>query len=313
MRFSIPLIASSLIFLAGCKNPEGPPPKPDLTGRKAKILATTGMIADAARSIGGEHVDVDCLMGPGIDPHLYVASPGDLSRIESADLVLYNGLHLEGKMSDLFEDRAKRAWTVPVADKLPDLREAEEGIQGSHDPHVWFDVKLWSKAVEKIRDTLIEIDPAHTKEYQANAASYLSELDSLDREVRTKIQRIPETSRVLITAHDAFGYFGRAYGMEVKGLQGVSTATDTSGRDVQALANLIGTRKIKAVFAETSVPSKGMEAVLQAVRSKFKGFEVKLAAEELYSDALGKPGSKGETYVGMVRHNVDAIVHALGE
>jgi len=313
MRILLVALLGVVLGVSGCKKTEGPLPKPDLSGRKAKILATTGMIADAARAVGGEHIEVDCLMGPGIDPHLFVASPGDLSRIENSDLVLFNGVHLEGKMSDLFEERAKRAWTIGVADELPGLRDAEEGFEGSHDPHVWFDVKLWMKVVEKVRDTLIEIDPAHTESYRSNAASYLRELESLDREVRTKIQRIPEQSRVLITAHDAFGYFGRAYGMEVKGLQGVSTAADTSGKDVQALADLIGSRKIKAVFAETSVPSKGMEAVLRAVRSKYKGFEVKLAEEELYSDALGQPGSKGETYIGMVRHNVDAIVKALAE
>ncbi len=313
MRILLAGLFGVVLCLSGCKKTEGPLPKPDLSGRKAKILATTGMIADAARAVGGKHIEVDCLMGPGIDPHLFVASPGDLSRIENSDLVLYNGVHLEGKMSDLFEERAKRAWTIGVADDLPDLREAEEGFEGTHDPHVWFDVKLWMRVVEKIRDTLIDIDPKNGESYRANSENYLRELESLDREVRTKIQSIPEQSRVLITAHDAFGYFGRAYGIEVNGLQGVSTVATPSVKDVQALADLIGSRKIKAVFAETSVPSKGMEAVLRAVRSKYKGFEVKLAEEELYSDALGLPGSKGETYIGMVRHNVDAIVKALGE
>jgi manganese/zinc/iron transport system substrate-binding protein len=301
----------SLSFLAaGCQKLNGDPAPPDLTNRKARVLATTGMIADAARVVGGEYVEVDCLMGPGIDPHQFVASPRDLGRIEGADLVLFNGLHLEGKMTDVLE---KRSRTVAVAEHLPDLRQAEEGFEGTHDPHVWFDVRLWMKVVEKVRDTLADLDPAHAEQYRANAVKYLQELDVLDKAVREKVARVPSDRRVLISAHDAFGYFGRAYGFEVRGLQGVSTAGDTSARDVQELADLIGTRRIKAVFAETSVPDKGMQAVMQAVRSKFKGFEVRLAEDKLYSDALGQPGSGGETYVGMVRHNVDAIVKALGE
>ncbi len=313
MRKLLVFLAIAALILPGCRKPTGKLQPPDLNGRPAKILATTGMIADAARAIGGEYVHVDCLMGPGVDPHKYVPNPNDLNRIASADLVLYNGLHLEGKMSDVFEARAATNWTVGVAEELPDLRQAEEGFEGTHDPHVWFDVTLWMKAVEKVRDTLIEIDAAHEPQYRANATLYLSQLADLDKEVRSKLATIPKPKRVLITAHDAFGYFGRAYDIEVHGLQGISTAGDTSSRDVQALAELIGTRRIKAVFAETSVPSKGMEAVMQAVRSKFKGFEVKLAEDELYSDALGPVGSTGETYIGMVRHNVDAIVRALSE
>jgi manganese/zinc/iron transport system substrate-binding protein len=201
---------------------------------------------------------------------------------------------------------------VAVAAGLPDLRPAEEGFDAP-DPHVWFDVRLWMKVVERVRDALADLDPAHADQYRANAAGYLQELDALDKEVRETLARVPGERRVLITAHDAFGYFGRAYGFEVRGLQGVSTAGDTSSRDVQELADLIGTRKVRAVFAETSVPDKGMQAVMQAVRSKYKGFEVRLAADKLYSDALGAPGSGGETYAGMVRHNVNAIVKALGD
>jgi len=271
------------------------------------------MIADATQVVGGDRVRVDCLMGPGVDPHLFVPRPDHLTRIQQAHLVLYNGLHLEGKMTDVFAERAKSQWTVGVAEGLPDLRQAEEGFEGTHDPHVWFDVRLWMKVVEKIRDTLVEIDPLHADVYRSNATQYLNQLTALDSEVREKIARVPIERRVLITAHDAFGYFGRAYSFEVRGLQGVSTAGDTSGRDVQELADLIGTRKIKAVFTETSVPDKGMKAVMEAVRSKYKGFEVRLAEDKLYSDALGIPGSGGETYIGMVRHNVNAIVKSLAE
>jgi manganese/zinc/iron transport system substrate-binding protein len=313
MRSLLICLAAVCLFVAGCKKSDGRPARPDLANRKAKILATTGMIADAARAVGGEYVEVDCLMGPGVDPHLFVASPRDLARIESADLVLYNGLHLEGKMTDLFEQRSKTTWTVGVAEGLPDLLDAEEGFEGTHDPHVWFDVRLWMKVVEKVRDTLADLDPAHAEQYRANAGKYLTELEELDRQVREDVARIPSDRRVLISAHDAFRYFGRAYGFEVRGLQGVSTAGDTSVRDVQELADLIGSRRIKAVFAETSVSDKGMQAVRSAVRQKYKGFDVRISDEQLYSDALGEPGSPGATYPGMVRHNVGAIARALAD
>jgi manganese/zinc/iron transport system substrate-binding protein len=309
------LLLLTLAFLAGsgCRKPTGELPRPDLSNRPARVLATTGMIADATQAVGGEFVQVDCLMGPGVDPHKYVPTPNDLNRITAADLVLYNGLHLEGKMTDVFAARAQTAWTTAVAEGLPDLREAEEGFEGTHDPHVWFDVSLWMKVVEKIRDTLCDLDPAHADRYRANASGYLNQLADLDREVREKVDRLSKSKRVLITAHDAFGYFGRAYDFEVFGLQGVSTTSDASSSDVQALADLIGSRRVKALFAETSVSNKGMQAVQQAVRSKYKGFEVKIAEDELYSDALGIPGTPGATYIGMVRHNVDAIVKALGD
>ncbi len=303
----------ALLTGTGCRKTNGDLPRPDLSNRPAKVLATTGMIADAVKAVGQEHVQVDCLMGPGVDPHKYVPTPNDLNRITSADLVLYNGLHLEGKMTDVFAARAKTAWTAAVAEGLPNLREAEEGFEGVHDPHVWFDVIMWMKVVEKIRDTLADLDPAHADQYRSNASTYLTQLADLDREVREKIGRVSKPKRVLITAHDAFGYFGRAYEFEVLGLQGISTTSEAGSPDVQALANTIGTRGIKAVFAETSVSNKGILAVLQAVRAKYKGFEPKVAEEELYSDALGPPGSPGETYIGMVRHNVDTIVRALAD
>src|SRR5262249_14470754 len=253
------------------------------------------------------------LRGTGVDPHRYAPAPNDLVRIKNAHLTLYNGLHLEGKMTDIFEVRAQNTWTVAVAEDLPDLRAAEEGFEGTKDPHVWFDVRMWMKVVEKVRDTLCDIDPPHTDTYQANASTYLRQLESLDNEVRLKLSKVPESRRGLITAPGAVGYLCRGDGFEGRALQGVSTAGDTSGRDVQDLADLIGTRKIKAVFTETSVPDKGMRAVQEAVRSKYKGFMVRVAEDQLYSDALGEPGTPGETYVGMVRHNVDAMVRALGD
>jgi manganese/zinc/iron transport system substrate-binding protein len=308
MRYSLLALLLSITLL-GCKQSRDPSAKPNFNGRLVKVLATTGMIADAAQAIGGENVEVNCLMGPGIDPHRYLPTARDLTHIRQADLVLYNGLHLEGKMTDVLANRGH--WTVGVAEGLEGLRNAEEGFEGAHDPHVWFDVKLWMKVVEKIRDSLVDIDPTHATDYRERAEKYLVQLAKLDEEVRHKIHSLPETQRVLITAHDAFGYFGRAYGIEVRGLQGVSTATDTSGKNVQELAELIGSRKIKAIFAETSVSDKGMLAVRQAVREKYSGFDVRLAEQQLYSDALGETNGPAGTYIGMVTHNVDAIVKAL--
>lgn len=296
---------------SGCRKPTGELPRPDLTNRKAKVFATTGMIADAVKNVGGEYVEVDCLMGPGVDPHRYIPTPADHTRLDKADIVFYNGLHLEGKMTDIFAARAKTTRTIGVAEGLPNLRAADVDMEGQHDPHVWFDVTLWMQVVERIRDGLIDLDPAHTEHYRANTTKYLAELQALDAEIKQKVEKISMPKRVLITAHDAFGYFGRAYGLKVRGLQGVSTASDTGLRSVQALADEIGTNKIKTIFAETSVSDKGLQAVLQAVKEKYKGFEVHLAAHELYSDALGEANTPGGTYIGMVRHNIDTIVQGL--
>lgn len=290
----------------GCKEPVSDRPR---------VVATTGMIADLARQIGGEHIQVDGLMGPGVDPHRYCATAGDISRLSSAQLILYNGLHLEGKMIDVFADLSQSVKTLAVIEALDrekDLLPAAEGFEGIYDPHVWFDVALWAKTIDSVRNALIEIAPAHAETFRQNAERYRQQLLALHDEVRQKALKIPKERRVLITSHDAFHYFGRAYDFEVHGLQGVSTASDTGTKDVQQLAQLIGRRKIPAIFAETSVPDRGVRAVQDAVRKDAK-FEVRLSPDRLYSDALGEPGTGGETYIGMVRHNIDAIVRALGE
>lgn len=278
-----------------------------------RVVATTGMIADAVQRVGGTHVAVDCLMGPGIDPHRYTPTSSDLAVLSRADLVFFNGLHLEGKMTDVLEGGGgTRAVAVSRnLDPSKDLRHGE-GSDGAHDPHVWFDVRLWIKCVETIRDALVQADPPHAEEYRANAAAYLAELQALDAEVRAKAATIPADRRVLVTSHDAFGYFAAAYGFEVHGLQGVSTAAEVTTRDVQNLAQFLGTRRIPAVFGETSVPPKGLQKVLDAVKERYS-FDVQLVGGDsaLYSDALGPPGSPGETYIGMVRHNISVITDSL--
>lgn len=226
-----------------------------------------------------------------------------------ADVIFYNGLHLEAKMADVLEQMQGSIRTVAVTDAIDrNLLIAPPQFEGAYDPHVWFDVTLWMKAVEKVRDTLVEMDPASADTYDANAQRYLEELAQLDAYVRAQAERVPAEQRVLVTAHDAFHYFGRAYGFEVRGLQGISTATEAGTADVQALADFIAERRIPAIFVESSVPQRNLEAVQEAVRAR--GFEVKIGGQ-LYSDAMGDPGTPEGTYVGMVRHNIDTIVTAL--
>lgn len=298
-----------LLFITAC----GPVATSENTGsigeRQIIAVATTGMIADTVQQVGGERVQVIALMGPGVDPHLYQASEGDVTRMASADIIFYNGLHLEAAMTEVFERMHGRIQTVAVThtiDQTTLLSPPE--FEGAYDPHVWFDIQKWSKVVEAIRDSLIALDSAHTTTYQQNAERYLNELSQLDAYIKEQAQRVPPEQRVLITAHDAFNYFGKAYGFEVRGLQGISTATEAGTADVQALADFIAERQIRAIFVESSVPLRTIEAVQAAVRSR--GFEVKIGGE-LFSDAMGQPGTPEGTYIGMLRHNIDTIVNAL--
>jgi manganese/zinc/iron transport system substrate-binding protein len=273
------------------------------------IVTTTGMIADAVQNVGGGKVNVVALMGAGVDPHLYKATQGDLEKIVSADVIFYNGLHLEGKMGDVFEKTSRTKPVVAVASEIDHSRlRSIEGFENTHDPHIWFDVKLWQSAVRTISKSLIKLDSANTSTYQANTAKYLAKLDSLDAAVRTRVNTIPEAQRVLITAHDAFGYFGDAYKVEVRGLQGISTVSEFGLRDVTELVNFIISRKIKAIFVETSVSQKSIEAVVEGCRQK--GWTINIGGS-LYSDAMGEAGTPEGTYIGMVDANVRTITEAL--
>jgi manganese/zinc/iron transport system substrate-binding protein len=267
------------------------------------------MISDIVQTVGGERVSVTGLMGPGVDPHLYRASEGDVQRLSEADLIFYNGLHLEAKMGEVLERMGGQVKTMAVTagmDRDVLLRPPE--FEGQYDPHVWFDVTLWMEAVEAVRDTLIEIDPDSADLYRGNAEAYLKELEELHVYVQEQAARVPEEQRVLITAHDAFNYFGRAYGFEVRGLQGISTESEAGTGDVQDLADLILERRIQAIFVESSVPVRNIEAVQAAVRAK--GFEANIGGE-LFSDAMGDEGTVEGTYLGMVKHNIDTIARAL--
>ena len=274
-----------------------------------QITTTTSMITDITKVVGGEHVQVTGLMGAGIDPHLYVASEGDMELLQNANVIFYNGLLLEAQMAEILEQLGERKTVVAVSqgvdegELLPWAQYADE-----FDPHIWFDVSLWMKAVEAVRDTLVQVDAAHATAYQANAATYLEELTKLDTYVKEQATRLPAEQRILITAHDAFHYFGRAYGFDVRGLQGISTASEAGTADVQALADFIAEKQIKAIFIESSVPVRNIEALQAAVQAR--GFQVTIGGQ-LFSDAMGDPSSPEGTYVGMVRHNIDTIVGAL--
>ncbi len=281
----------------------------DVDDNRLFIVTTIGQIADTAAIVGGEHVRVAGLMGPGTDPHLYTASARDVDKLRAADVVFYNGLFLEAQMEEVLEQLGELQTVVAVsdgidrADLLPSANYADE-----FDPHIWFDVTLWMQTVAQVRDTLMAVDPANAADYEANAAAYLAELTALHAYVAEQAASVPAEQRVLVTAHDAFNYFGQAYDFEVLGLQGISTASEAGTADVQQLADLIASRRIPAIFVESSVPVRNIEAVQAAVRAR--GFDVQIGGR-LFSDAMGDTGTPEGTYAGMVRYNIDTIVSAL--
>jgi manganese/zinc/iron transport system substrate-binding protein len=304
LRFIAALSFAALVGTTACA-----PPEPAASQGRLNVVTTVGMIRDVVQNVGGEYVHATGLMGPGVDPHLYKASEGDVRRLFRADVVFYGGLHLEAKMGEVLEEMGGRTRVVAVTDGIPrDRLLAPPEFQGSHDPHVWFDVSMWEMTVDTIASTLAAADPANAAAYRRNAAAYHARLDSLDAYVRAQAERVPRQQRVLVTAHDAFNYFGRAYGFEVRGLQGISTASEAGTGDVQALAEFIARRKIPAVFVESSIPRRTIEAVQEAVRDR--GWDVRIGGS-LYSDAMGNPGTPQGTYDGMVRHNIDTLVGAL--
>jgi manganese/zinc/iron transport system substrate-binding protein len=305
MKKIVLLVLTLAMLLSACSTESS-----DSSNGKLQIVTTTGMIADIAKNVGGEHVEVTALMGPGVDPHLYKASEGDVRRLQNANIIFYNGLHLEAQLGEVLEKMNDFGVTTVAVTDLIDrsILLAHPDYPDAYDPHVWFDITLWMKAVELVRDSLVEMDPAHGSGYEANAASFLDELADLHQYVLTQAETIPAEKRIIITAHDAFNYFGRAYGFEVRGLQGISTEAQAGTADVQALARFIVEKQIPAIFVESSVPQRNIEAVQAAVQAQ--GFDVKIGGS-LFSDAMGSDGTPEGTYIGMVRHNIDTIVSAL--
>ena len=305
-RIYISLCLIVILIGAGCDPKEQPN---DAADGKLRVVTTIGMITDIAKNVGGTRVAVTGMMGPGVDPHLYKPTPKDVQRLGSAHIIFYNGLHLESKVGDILAKMSGDTVAVAVTDDVDrSLLLTPPEYEGLYDPHLWFDVKLWMKAVAKVRDAFSEFDADNTLLYQSNAENYLAKLTELDEYVKSQAERVPSQQRVLVTAHDAFNYFGKAYGFEVRGLQGISTATEAGIADVQELATFIAERRIPAIFVESSVSSRSLEAVKAAVKSK--GFNVEIGGE-LFSDAMGNEGTPEGTYIGMVRHNIDTIARAL--
>jgi manganese/zinc/iron transport system substrate-binding protein len=265
-------------------------------------------VGDVVRRVGGDEVRVTQLMGEGVDPHLYSPNPDDISKLRGAEMIFYSGLHLEGKMVEIFERMAARKPTVAVAEKVDKARLIKIGPH-YYDPHIWFDVSLWSETIAAVEDALAEHDPQHADDYHTRADEYRRELAALHEECRKALENVPKERRVLVTAHDAFSYFGRAYDIEVRAIQGVSTDTEAGLKEINALVDFLVARKIKAVFAETSVNDRNMRALVEGCKER--GHDVAIADEQLFSDAMGKPGTTEGTYPGMVRHNVKTIVEAL--
>ena len=278
------------------------------SGKKIKVTTTTTMLTDLVRTIGGDKVEVTGLMGEGVDPHLYSASAGDIEKPGNADIIVYGGLHLEGKMTEIFEKLTSQNKNIlNVGDKL-DKSKIHLVDQNTPDPHVWFNTELWEKEAEAVEAELSKFDPKNSDYYKENLKKYKAELNELTTYVKTRINEIPEKSRVLVTAHDAFNYFGEQFGLEVKAIQGVSTDSETGTKNISDLANFIVQRNIKAIFVESSVPKKSIEALQEAVKAK--GKEVKIGGE-LYSDSLGDKAHNSETYIKTVKANADTIVNAL--
>lgn len=298
-----------LLFLTACTN-GSISDSSELEEDTINVVATTTMITDLVEEIGGEHVSVEGLMGPGIDPHGYRATPSDALSLQEADIIVYNGLDLEGQMAEVLEALENEERTVIVLEDAyePSQLLASEDDDSSYDPHVWFDVNLWKEASRHVAQELAEYDPEHAEAYLGNNETYQEELDGIDSYVKERASEVPEDKRYLITAHDAFSYFGEAYDFEVVGIQGLNTQTEAGTRDISQLADLIAEKEIGAIFIETSISTRNIEALQDAVRAR--GFDVEIGGE-LYSDSLGSPSENAETYIKMFRSNIDTIVNAL--
>ena len=283
---------------------------PATASERLDVVATTGMIADAAREVGGELVEVRALMGPGVDPHSYRQTRSDIVAMAKADIVLWHGLYLEAQLEEFLLDLEEERPVAAVAESLPrNLLISHDDYADKHDPHVWMNPNLWSRVVLNVRDALIEVHPEGEAAFRANAEAHLAELADLARYTTEVLASVPAESRVLVTAHDAFNYFGSAYGFEVVGIQGISTESEAGLRRIAELVDMLVERDIRAVFVESSVSDRNVRALVEGAGAR--GHEVVIGGE-LYSDAMGAPGTYEGTYLGMIDHNATVIASALG-
>ena len=295
------LLLLVITLIASCKND-----KP-ING-KLNVVSTTTMITDLVKNIGGDMINIQGLMGSGVDPHLYKASEGDVTKLVNADIIFFNGLHLEGKLVEVFEKMTNKT-PVALAEELnKSTLIGSDYFASNYDPHVWFNIDYFKQFAHKVTAVLSEKDPTNAASYLENETQYLAKLNALQATINSTINTLPEDKRILVTAHDAFNYFGKNYGFEVVGLQGLSTATEAGVKDVQRLAAFIIEKGVNAIFVESSVPKRTIEALQAAVKSK--GHEVTIGGT-LYSDALGNAGTIEGTYIGMFEYNVNTIVNAL--
>lgn len=277
---------------------------------KLRITTTTAQVGDAVRNVAGDLAEVEPIMGPGVDPHLYRPTRSDVARMARADLVFYNGLHLEGQMTDMLQRLGARKPVVPVTERLAqDSLLADVRGLSEFDPHVWMDVKSWMLAVRTAADVLESYDPDNAATYAANRDVYLAQLDELNAYVTQVLATVPDGHRVLITAHDAFNYFGARYGFEVVGIQGISTESEAGLQRIEEIVDLLVSREIPAVFVETSVSERNVRALIEGAAAR--GHEVRIGGT-LFSDAMGEPGTYEGTYIGMLDHNATVITRALG-
>ncbi len=303
MKNIITILSVSLLLFS-CKK------KIKSDSQKLNVVTTTSMITDLVKNIGGDVIEVQGLMGSGVDPHLYKASEGDVSKLVNADVIFYNGLHLEGKLVEVFEKMEHQdIKTIAIGESLDkNTLIGSDYFASNYDPHIWFNVENWKLITNFVTKQLVTIDPKNAEVFKANSASYLAKLSKLEDRLQKTIATLAKEKRILVTAHDAFSYFGQAYEFNVVGLQGLSTATEAGVQDVQKLANFIIKKEVKAIFVESSVPKRTIEALQAAVKSK--DHEVAIGGT-LFSDALGTPGTTEGTYIGMFEYNVNTIVNAL--
>jgi manganese/zinc/iron transport system substrate-binding protein len=303
MKKIIYILLASIVIIS-CQN------NPKKENGKLNVVTTTSMINDLVQNIGGDLINIQGLMGSGVDPHLYKASEGDVSKLVQADVIFYNGLHLEGKLVEVFEKmQSKHLKTYAIAETLDkSTLIGSEYFQSNYDPHIWFDIDYWMRVGAYVTQKLQVLNPENTVAFEQNWKNYLTKLKSLKERVNATINMLPKEERVLVTAHDAFNYFGKAFDFEVVGLQGLSTATEAGVQDVQKLSRFIIEKHVKAIFVESSVPRRTIEALQASVKSK--GYNIEIGGT-LYSDALGNKGTVEGTYIGMFEYNVNTIINAL--
>lgn len=307
--FLIFLLITGIVVLIACQSTENgnEQENQEKTEKPIEVVTTIAQIGEPLQIIGGNKINVVSLMGPGVDPHLYEATQGDINKLEKAEIIFYNGLNLEGNMGEIFSKMKEKKETFAIAE-LIDKEKLLTDEEGVYDPHIWFDLDLWKEALNNATKKLKEYSPKNSDYFEENKNKYFNEIDTLKQEAKEKLASIPKEKRILVTAHDAFGYFGRMYDIEVVGLQGLSTEDEVGLSDIQSTIDLIIEKQVPSVFIESSVNQNSINAVIEGTAKA--GLQIKLGGE-LFSDAMGEEGTVEGTYLGMYRHNVNTIYEGL--